>query len=234
MPDSLKSFLKIVELDTQITRYVVDKASFEKQIQEITEKINGLKSEMEIDKKTVLNSQIKCSNIELEIKSLDDKIRKIKKQLDAIANLKEYNSIQKELLDLEKEKLLKDDILLAYWDETAKQTEEIKDSNKRKDLELHNLQIKAYEYESRIQDLIRRIKECKDEKLAFKDHASIEYLQEYQQMLSVINNPAVPVMQKACSGCFYSLTNTHISQLNDKKIIKCNHCHRFLYSLETF
>lgn len=233
MADSLKSFLKIVELDTQINRCSNDKFLFESQIKETVANINELQATIDLNKKTISNSQLKCSNIELEIKEIDDQIRKIKKQLDKIANIKEYNSTQKELLKFEKEKLLKDDILLTCWAETEIQAEVIQEVNKQKNSELSSLKEKITDTENRVTNLIRRIKEYEEEKLIFRDHANKEYMQEYTQMLSLVNNPVVPVIQKACSGCFYSLTNAYISQINDQKIIKCNHCHRLLYSLET-
>ena len=56
-----------------------------------------------------------------------------------------------------------------------------------------------------------------------------EWLAKYQRMRNKVQNPIVPVINKSCSACYYSVPPQDMMRLKNRALLYCRSCYRLLY-----
>lgn len=218
-------------------------ARFDKQIydmllvcKQLTHEVDLCIQDLQHAEEHVKNSQQKVHDLrksidekELELRILKEREKEVKRKLDVVAAVKEYNSLQHELEELVKTQdplentvleLLQEideaNILLVQAVEAAKKAEKaigllIDDKKARRDAALAS------------------VENLKKEREKISHLVMPEVLEQYEGMKEKVPNPAVPVMENACSACGYYITAPDLAALRRHKMVMCKDCYRFLY-----
>jgi predicted nucleic acid-binding Zn-ribbon protein len=164
-----------------------------------------------------------------EMKDLDAKIKSKQDLFDRIANQREYKSAQQEIDALKKKQYDLEETLLEAWNELESLNRgyiETKTKLEKRITELEDLITSCVQ---RKKELIQKISQRHNERSALESGIPEEWIEKYSAMRAVVSNPVVPVINNACSACFYSVTQQDIARLKKNALLQCKECYRFLY-----
>ncbi len=172
---------------------------------------------------------------ELDLKVIEEKIRKLKMRLTDLKTNKEYHAHLQEIASVNKEKEAIEDFLLNAMEESdaLKQTlseNEATLSEEEKAFLIHQDELKAQAVVLRDSD-----KDLKTEWLSVSTALPADLLDTYKSICAKRKGMAVVVINgKTCTGCNFSLPPQLIAEVKKReKIHTCNYCNRMLYTPET-
>ncbi len=225
----LQAFISLINFDQ--STYLL-----EEQINEVNSEIQALQKdqlvllqEVELLKQKVHDAQKRVDSSELEMKSLEEKEKKRKKDLEYVSNQKEYKAITTEINDLKQQQHEYEEYLLDAWNKLENLKSDLTNKTKSHD-------VKKQELENQIEDKQKKIEEIKsslqERQLSREDKTKtipVELLDKYVAMRSKVSDPVVPVIRNSCSSCFCHLSPQDLSQVKKRHILQCKGCYRFLY-----
>jgi hypothetical protein len=219
------------EVDTELAALEKARRENPEKAEEGKRHLDGLKEEL-ARKRSALRELQKTSGIkELDLKTHDEKVKKLKKQLLTVKTNREYSALLLEIGGEEADNSrLEDEILelMTQAEELEAQckedAEKIAQEEKRLEAELEKIQAELREIEQRIAELSKlRMEKAQD--------IDGEALVLYEKIWRAKGDRAlVPVSGTACQGCFMNITMENLSRLMaDRELITCESCGRILY-----
>lgn len=223
------AFIRLVEFDQQMKRlgFQIDKEAA--LVAEMRKQKVALAQDLEHLKQSVHDMQKAVDAKELDMKVLDERAAASKHKLDTISNPKEYNSLRKELDAVHAQQHGLEDALVNAWHqlEVAQRVLHQKSESIAQTLEKADEEIASKDAEiQQLQETLQSQRAERPERLAT---IPAEWLEKYEGMYERVDDPAVPVVDNACSGCFYSVSNQDAARLKRRALLQCNSCYRFLY-----
>lgn len=223
------AFIRLVEFDQEMKQlgFQIDKEAIlvsQMHMQKVM-----LANELEHIKQSVYDMQKAVDAKELDMKVLDERAAALKHKLDTISNPKEYNSLRKELDAVHAQQHGLEDALVNAWHqlEVAQRVMQQQSESIAQALEKVDAEIAAKDTE--IKQLQETLVAQRAERIDRLTTIPAEWLEKYEGMYTRVNDPAVPVVDGACSGCFYSVSNQDVARLKRRALLQCNSCYRFLY-----
>lgn len=223
------AFIKLVEFDQQMKKLGLQIDKEEALVSQLRLQKVVLAQDLEHLKQSVHDMQKVVDAKELDMKVLDERAAASKHKLDTIANPKEYNSLRKELDAVHAQQHGLEDALVNAWHqlEVAQRVLQQKSESIAQTLAEAEAEIAAKDAEvKQLQETLAAQREERAERLTT---IPAEWLEKYEGMYTRVDDPAVPVIDGACSGCFYSVSNQDAARLKRRALLQCNSCYRFLY-----
>lgn len=202
------------------------------EMEESRHAIKSNESELEKMKNELKEINIKIGGCELDIKSYEDKIIKMKDTQKLIKTNKEYNAIQKSIKDNEALKKKSEDEQLSLMENKESVEAEIARIKKDMDELAEGLSLKNHEYLKNEEDYGIIKKEFHGKRQDAKNKVKKDYLDIYETLKRNKGFPAIaPVMKSgACSGCYRMLPPQQFNELISGNIfMQCPVCSRILY-----
>lgn len=223
---------RLQSIDTQLRRLEGDKLYRGYDVQKKLTLIQQKKTEF-----AKLNEEIKTiqKNVgikELDLKSMESEITKLRLQMNQVKTNKEYSAIQAEIGGKEANKsVLEDEILgmMTKYEEMKQRCKAFEQSIEYENSQLKELQKQVEANLTTIDAAIHELKKKRDKYTSLLDS---DVLQHYNRLVSHKDAVAVvPVVNKVCQGCFMSVTAQTLNQLlsADKDMTFCHSCGRILY-----
>jgi uncharacterized protein len=231
-PD-LRRLWKLHQIDAAILEIRARAASLDVG-QKLSAEIDSLTKSLEANGYKNLHAE--QQDIELQQKSIDDKLAKFDKELygGKIVNPREVENYEKEIAMLKKQKEAMDERLLALWDEMAP------------------VKIEADKIEKAIATRKEQLAETRKKAVAAKAQLESDYKTKSAQRIEVAKdqNPTLLakyesirqrhdgigmaefVKGKQCGGCGTLLPERTLQGAKDDKVMTCESCHRILYYTE--
>ncbi len=232
MNEQISFIVEIQNIDMELLKF---EELLKKTFNEIEDSQNNLKSkELELERLKEelreVNKKIGCS--ELDIKSYEDKIIKMKDTQKLIKTNKEYNAIQKSIKDNEALKKKSEDEQLAYMED--KETINGKITLIQKEIQelAYELSVKNAEYKKNEREFEAVKKDFLDKREFTKNKIKKDYIDIYEAVKKNKGFPAIAtVMQSgACTGCYRMLPPQQFNELISENVfMQCPVCSRILY-----
>ncbi len=227
--EQVAAFIELVELDQRLSRLS------RQQEEEVVKKEKLLQEIDQIDKdvahadKLVHDTQKKMHELELDLKTIDRNLARTQEKLLSAHSQKELDSLEHEKTDLENKRELRDEQGLGLLEEleqaraqAVKLRAKAPEAHQEKKRELTALTEQMDKLGISQANLSAR----RDE---LELHIDQELLSQYETMMKKVPNPAVPVLNESCSGCFYSLTPSELNPLRKGQLGVCKGCYRTIY-----
>lgn len=166
---------------------------------------------------------------ELELRILKDQEKEIKRKLDTVASVKEYNSLTHELEEIiKKQETLEDSVieLLNTADESHITSIQVVESAKKAEKEFNSF---LADVRQKKDLLMQEIEHLTVERKNIRILMNAELLEKYEQMREKVVNPAAVVVDNTCSACGYYVSTQDLAAIRRHKIIECKDCYRLLY-----
>ncbi|UCE26489.1 MAG: hypothetical protein JSW52_09065 [Candidatus Coatesbacteria bacterium] len=195
-----------------------------KRTEKAEEGIAKVRDEAEEQKRTI-------RTLELEIQEMNDKLEKYSKQLMDVKTNKEFQSLQKEMADVEGAITEREDQLLETMDrlEEYSRTAENAEAETKgaREEEENNLR----ELETELKDTEIQLIEVSEKRKRAIEKLSPQLRDEYEKVKSHYPGDAiVAVSGGVCTGCYVNIPPNVVGELHaGGSIIRCEQCGRFLY-----
>ncbi|OOP56559.1 MAG: hypothetical protein AYP45_08400 [Candidatus Brocadia carolinensis] len=168
---------------------------------------------------------------ELDLKSMETEIAKLRLQMNQVKTNKEYSAIKAEIGGKEANKSVLEDEILGMMTKYEEMNQRFRSFEKT--IEHENAQLKELQkhVESDLTTIDAGIQELRKMRNKYETLLDSDALQHYNRLVSHKDAVAVvPVINKVCQGCFMSVTAQTLNQLlSGKDITFCNSCGRILY-----
>ncbi len=174
--------------------------------------------------------QRRIDRIELEGKSIDEKVTDNQTKIGNATTNTEYQGFQAQIARLHTERGVVDDQLLEIWEEM----EEAKALEKRADEAIQEqrsiVEGELVGLEKELASIRTEAKGILVERDALREKINSEFLEEYDALFARYKQRSVvPVDMGICGGCNMSLSPQTRADLKGDGVIHCNNCRRLLY-----
>lgn len=227
--DPVLSFISLSDIDQQLLRLQLN-------LQHVSEQKNNVvavqhrESGRLIEAKNHTQKLLReIHQLELEDEALAQSIRAKQAVLAACSNIKEYSSLEKELMGLEERYVqLEQQTLKALYDHESAEKECVR-LGQEITVELNTIGMQLTQLTEQETNLTQQITGLTAERQSLLKSLPEEWLKDYQTVRERYPNPVVKIERSSCSGCFNALTESFLTTIKRKRLMRCPDCHRFLY-----
>lgn len=224
-----KSLKQLVELDTQKDSILFQVNEIEQKIDEDGAILPELQTTIDQIKQNSIDAKKNVDLQELNAKDLKSQEQAKRKTLESITKEKEYSAIEKELNSITQQISEQDDALMQAWHnlEAAKSKESVEITKIEEQIEVVKKDIETKKEE--ITTLHEKLSGLEEKIEKHMEQIPAEWLKKYNRTKGKVSDPVVPLINKSCSSCYYSVPPQDIMLLKRSAILHCRSCYRFLY-----
>ncbi len=235
MLEVLKKILDIQELDMKMIRLIRLKKERQKELKKLGRIKDDLRGQVEGKEEEIMKIKSDIKLMELEVEEINEKIKKLESQQNAIKKVDEFNALTHEISGAEKQRHAKEQVLSDQYDRLAAEEDVLKSLQESLDQTIAN----SKELEEEIFESIRQINEegrqIKVERDEMTKEADPDTLKIYDRLLrNKKNRVVVPIENRCCSGCHITLTAQDENLVRKgERLVFCEHCSRIHYWQES-
>jgi hypothetical protein len=231
MEDTLVTLKELQSVDSRLAKLREEVASLSLRVDGHRKRVGDLKAELEAKARELKGHEKDSAKRELDVKVIQDKIAKLRDQLNTLSSNKQYQAVMKEIGGQEAESTRAEEAVLEIM-EKADQSHAAMDQIRE--------QIGAAEAEVAreeavvavdVQGLSGSIRELMAERQALVHRLDRLVADKYEKIARGKNGLAVvPVINSTCQGCHMGVTKQMILRLWSKKeLLYCPNCARIVY-----
>jgi len=227
----LDALRKLHELDIKIIRRKRIRETIPASLKRIDDEIHRKQNAADAAEEKLSRTRAGSERLDLEIRSIDETIKKYETQVAQASSNKEYNAFLSEIASKKADlSRIEDKALdaLSTIDELVEQAHNAKDelekAKKSRDKEAATVKRSIEEIDAELAQLTKQ-------RPALAEKVDRGLLTQYERIVAKRGESAlVPVVDKACQGCFMSVSAEVYNALNrGKDVIMCKNCSRILY-----
>lgn len=226
---SLQRLIDLVTFDRDVVAIENALTAAEEAVINHQQALTTAKTMVEEAKERVRSATKQVDEKELELKELDEELTEKKRRFDTAADVREYKALKAETEQLMERQLQLEDEVAQAWTVLENAQKE----GARIEAEQAGLMA---EYEAQIvaqQEIARDLKERIVEKALVRNQLEQsvpeEWRERYKMMRKRVSDPVVPLVNDACSACFYRPTKQDLVRLKRGAVLMCGDCYRFIF-----
>jgi len=208
----------------------------EKEIIALESEVELLEDHLEYGKKKIENDKLSLHDIrkevdmqELNMKTLDEKGKKVQERFALASNNKEYIALKKESEESQIEQMAAEEKLISIWNnlENAQKSIVIKEKEYQSQKDMLDSQTEEKQKDI---DILEEVLQAETKSRQVKESGiPEEWLEKYARMRNTVSDPVAAVEDKICKACYHAITNQEMAYLKRKRLLQCKGCYRFLY-----
>lgn len=229
MEQVLIRLTELQKIDSQIAAIESLRGDLPQQVENLQAQLNKAEADLAAVKTAFGDCQKEKAALELQVKEENTKKEKYKTQLYEVKTNREYDAISMEIeaVDIRVEEAENRIIDLIDQEESLKGSVEEKEAlyGTLKD-----------DFEGKKEALLKLMAKTEKEEIALRDqrdkilrHIDKRTIATYSRIQNKYGNAIVPVVRRACGGCFKALPPQRVLETRKKnKLISCEVCGRLL------
>jgi len=231
--DKIASLIKLQDFDSQLDALAQSKARLAPEKENIQSQIQSLASALEEAKKTLTQTQVDRKNLELDVDTKEQAIRKFGNELNSVKSNDAYKALLSQIDEAKKAKSQAEDQVLEMMEKIEKLQRDSKEQDKRfqQDKAAFEKQIADLDAEEqRLQgEWDQKKKERDDYFQTLPDDVRTPY--EYRTRGKKRDAVVAPIgVNNTCGGCRTKLPPSVVNDvMKGKDLISCETCSRILY-----
>lgn len=235
LKESIQAILSIQELDMKMIRLMRVKKEREKELSQIEDLRNDLKTQLEEKETEITSFNQEIDAHEKKIEEITEKYNKLETQQSSVKKVDEFNALTQEMTATERERIATEKLLSDLVDRKVSE-EEILEKIKES---LSSSEASSIALEKEIRDSIKLINEegqkLKAERDTLVEKANPEIFRIYERLLrNKKDRVIVPIEHRSCSGCHITLTAQHENLVRKgTHLVFCEHCSRIHYWIDS-
>ncbi len=228
---ALNDILEIQELDMKMIRLM----RLKKERQNEYDKLNSIKADLKnkslVKEGEILEAKKDIRIQEMEVQEIQEKLKKLETQQSAVKKVEEFNALNQEMSQAERERVAKEQKLSDMYDKLAELEELSKSLNETLDTTIES----SKTVEKEILESIQKINEeglvLLQERTGLVKKADQEVFQIYERLLqNKRDRVVVPIENRCCSGCHILITAQDENLIRKgERLVFCEHCSRIHY-----
>jgi predicted nucleic acid-binding Zn-ribbon protein len=226
------TFIHLVTFDQIIRQKQLKRDQELEAVKALEQKESGMHDQEAKAKLVAIDAQKKVDELELAMQSLEDQIKQKKYQLESLKNYKEYPPIKAELDQLLQSQHSKEDEVMQTWHGLESAQKACADLQKQFASSYQEIMQEMMQKKDQIALLDKEIQELIAQRPEKEQLVPAEWLEKYSVMRAQVEDPVVPVEDKACSACYTTIPEQELSRLRRKALLQCKGCYRLIYMPE--
>ena len=231
MKTTISLLLDLQKLDLERKELESKKTALPVTLKAIEDDFNKLTARLDERRKELREKNIEIDRMELDVKSIDEKVNRFQIQLNAASSNKEYSALQHEIGALQADKEVIEDSMFEILDRTEELEAEIsslKSVLEEKEEKFERTKVETAQKERDFSTDIGKLEGCREELARQIDP---DTFQTYERLLTRYEGEVlVRVAGQSCGGCHMSLTPQTINLLmQNEQLVTCKSCGRILY-----
>ncbi len=234
MHNTLSLLIKLQNLDLKIDKIIIDKKTLLSIIEELKEKIAGIKKDLKDRKDESKEIKKKRREREERVEEIDILLSKHEEEKYKVKSQDEFNALDKEITRLEKEKKEVEDVILELMEREEELVTGLPLYEKEKEREREMSEEKKNASEKHLDELIHQEEILKNEREKLISQLGSNFLNQYDKIRKSKGGLAVSrIIKGVCEGCNVKVSTSLINEVSQgKRIIYCENCNRILYDSE--
>jgi len=229
--EQIKILAELQKIDSEIYALKKELGSHPELQKQADQEFEKKKANLKLAEDAQKTLQLKQKEMEMELGSKEEKIKKLQSQLYSLKTNKEYQAMEFEIKGLKAGNSLLEEEILKFFDsiEAAKtrvhgEKELLSGEEKRHKEELAVLQKRAAEIQADIQV-------HEEKRKAFVPSIDPKILPQYERLLKNREGLAIaPIRNNSCGGCNIGLPPQIVNEARmQEKFLTCESCARMLY-----
>lgn len=235
MLEALTTILELQEPDMQMLQLMKLRREHQRELDKIRSTKENLNAQVELKEHEIMEQKKNIRLLEGELNETTAKFKRLETQQHSIKKVEEFNALNQEMAQVERERINREQRLSELYDKLAADEETLKTLQKA----LHDTVDNNKALEQEIHESILRINEegriLKAQRDKMAVHADPEVLRIYERLLNnKRDRVVVPIENRCCSGCHIMLTAQDENMVRKgEHLVFCEHCSRILYWQES-
>lgn len=229
--EKLKTLYELQKADSEIDKILQLRGELPVEVAGLEEEIARLKGKIADKTAEIENMNTAISENKVKMAEDEEQIAKYQEQLGGISNSREYDSIEKEIENLDLLKKICEKVITEAKQSILDAKAEIEQIKDRITICSDDLRIKKEDLSTIVESTseeearLTKIREACAEKIDARTMSAYDRIRE-----SVHNHLAVvSVVGGACGGCFNKITPQRLIDVaSGKKLVICEHCGRII------
>jgi len=232
---TLSKILEIQELDMKMIHLMKLKNDRQKEIRNVIRIKNDLESKVKEKEKDVAEGKFAIKFGEEELKGVKEKIHQLEERQSSIKKVEEFNALNQEMNQVDKQRIAKELQLSELYDKLAVEEELLKTFKESLDSTVQSGQVLEKEIHERIEQVNSEGRKLKAERDLLVAEADPEVFAIYSKLLqNKKDRVVVPIIDRTCDGCHIQLTAQDENLVRKaERVVFCEHCSRVLYWQQT-
>ncbi|MBQ9185796.1 MAG: hypothetical protein IJ151_08000 [Bacteroidales bacterium] len=234
--EKLRTLYELQKADVAIDKIMNRRGELPAEVEALEEEIAGIKAR--ISKINEMNAGLSLSISENKEKAAasEDAAAKYRTQLNQIQNSREYDSIEKEIENLDLEKQIAEKFIGEAKLKIAENKDAAAELGQRVEVRSEDLRIKKEELENIAKTTVDEEKSLKTKRAALAEKIDERTMSAYERIRGSVHNHLAVVSvfnDNACGGCFNTIIPQRLIDIASmKKLVICEHCGRIIVSPE--
>lgn len=231
MKDNIKKLIMLQECDNKIKTVQTKRDSVPIRIEKLDETFTETLSIYKTKFEKLDSLQKERRSLEKEVQVVESKALKSQEKLNNIKSNKEYTAALKEIEEIEKDKVKKEDKILQMMEEIELLKKECDEIKGEQDKHREEFEEEKREIEKELLELDKEIEELMNQRAEYNDAVDIKILKTYDLLRDRRAGLAISsVIGGICQGCHLEIPPQKFNELQRcKEMMACPHCNRLIY-----
>lgn len=234
--EKLRVLYKLQLADSAIDRILNRRGELPSEVEAIESEIEAIKAKIAKYNEEMEALTLSITDNKEKFASSEEVMAKYRAQLDKISNSREYDSIEKEIENLDLEKQIAEKFIGEAKMKIAEDKAEVESLNERLVVREEDLRLKKEELENIAKTTASEEASLKENRNALAAQLDERTLNAYERIRASVRNHLAVVSifeENACGGCFNTIIPQRLIDIASmKKLVICEHCGRIIVSPE--
>ncbi|MCQ2173834.1 MAG: C4-type zinc ribbon domain-containing protein [Bacteroidales bacterium] len=234
--EKLKTLYALQAADNAIEKIVQLRGELPSEVAALEDEIDSLKAKEDRISQLVEEFNNAILAAQQDIADNDAEIDRYQKQLANITNSREFDSINKELENLNLLRMISEKNIRESREQIEEKKADIERLEERISLRNEDLEAKKLELENIVESTANEEKQLKATRESCAKKIDERTMSAYERIRASVHNHLAVVSVyngDSCGGCFNTVTPQRIIEIESgKKLVICEHCGRILVSSE--
>ncbi len=233
LKQEIDTLVRLQQIETEMTRLQREVARVENQKKELAARLEAFKSALEADRQILEQIQQQCTDLEEEIRVVNDRIIKSNETLRMVKTNKEYQVLLREVDDNKKRKNALEDHVLTLYEQREAAEVRVKETRVQYDQLREQVRAEQEKIDEQTVGDRRRLQELESRQKTLGESLDPALLTRFRRIARMNQGQAVArISNETCMGCFMNVPpQLCIEVQRGKQMISCPQCSRILYHI---
>lgn len=230
--EKLKTLYSLQKADTEIDKILQLRGELPEEVAALEEEVAGVKAKSSSISENIEGLNTAIANAKESILECDAQTAKYQKQLENIANSREFDSINKEIENQGYLKDIAEKNIREAKEKIADYKMDLEEIKERIEIRTGDLKAKKEELDNIVESTAKEEKRLRALRAACAEKIDARTMSAYDRIRESVHNHLAVVTvynNNSCGGCFNTIIPQRIVDINsNRKLIICEHCGRII------
>ena len=234
LKQEIDTLVRLQQIETEMIRLKQEVEKVENQKKELAARLEAFQSALEADRLSLEQIQQQCTDLEEEIRVVNDRIIKSNETLRMVKTNKEYQVLLREVDDNKKRKNALEDHVLALYEQREAAEVRVKETQVQYDQLREQIQAEQAKIDEQTLDDRERLEDLENQQRSIGETLDPALLTRFRRIARMNQGQAVArISNETCMGCFMNVPPQLCIEVRRwKQMITCPQCSRILYHID--